>query len=109
MDYRFAQANVSEVRAAMKKIGFVLLMYCVSMPVLAAEPIDIREGTSIRGATELPKVLYIVPWKKSGVGDVLMQPGSSLFSEELSPIDRDVFRRQVNYYEMMRQGSTTQR
>lgn len=56
------------------------------------------EKTEITGARELPKVLYIVPWKKTGP-DSRPLPMRSLVDEVLSPIDMDVFRRQVRYYD----------
>ena len=56
------------------------------------------DGTSIIGNQELPKVLYIVPWKKSEVPDMNQPPLESLIDEALQPIDREVFQRQVNYY-----------
>ena len=55
------------------------------------------EGSQIIGNRELPKVLYIVPWKKPGPGDLTGRPLVSVLDEALSPIDRDVFRRQVRY------------
>ncbi len=55
------------------------------------------EGSKIIGNRELPKVLYIVPWKKPGPGDLSGKPMTSVMDEALSPLDRDVFRRQVNY------------
>lgn len=67
----------------------------------AEDIVDIKEGSTIRGATELPKVLYIVPWKKGGLDDVIMQPGSSVFGEDLAPIDRDVFQRQVQFHQLL--------
>jgi hypothetical protein len=79
-------------------IFFSLLFF--SCLVFAEEPIEMR-GTNIKGATELPKVLYIVPWKKAELGDILMQAGVSMFDDELAPIDRDVFRRQVQYFELL--------
>jgi hypothetical protein len=55
-------------------------------------------GTSIvTGNRELPKVLYIVPWKKSDIGE-LPQPFNSLLEEVLTPVDRDVFRREIGYF-----------
>jgi hypothetical protein len=56
------------------------------------------EKTEITGARELPKVLYIVPWKKTAP-DSRPLPMKSLMDEVLSPIDIDVFRRQVRYHE----------
>jgi len=56
------------------------------------------DGTAIIGNQELPKVLYIVPWKKSEVPDMTQPPLESLIDEALQPIDREVFQRQVNYH-----------
>ena len=55
------------------------------------------DRTEIIGNRELPKVLYIVPWKKPGAGDLTGPPTESVINEALAPIDRDVFRRQVHY------------
>lgn len=73
--------------------------------VLAAAPLgafaqdraDI-DRTQILGNRELPKVLYIVPWKKPLPGDLAGRPLVSVLDEALAPVDRDVFRRQVNYH-----------
>lgn len=55
--------------------------------------------TEITGNSELPTVLYIVPWKKSEPGDMKGKPVNTLLDEVLAPLDRDEFVRQVNYYE----------
>ena len=55
------------------------------------------DRTKIIGNRELPKVLYIVPWKKPVPGDLSGRPMASVLDEALAPVDRDVFRRQVNY------------
>jgi hypothetical protein len=54
--------------------------------------------TEITGNQELPKVLYIVPWKKSDPGDLMGRPVNTLLDEVLAPIDREEFIRQVDYY-----------
>lgn len=56
------------------------------------------DTTVVTGNRELPKVLYIVPWKKSDLGDLPAQPFNTLLDEALAPVDRDVFRREVTYY-----------
>ncbi|MDH3578219.1 MAG: hypothetical protein OEO71_10435 [Gammaproteobacteria bacterium] len=54
--------------------------------------------TEITGNQELPKVLYIVPWKKSDPGELMGRPVNTLLDEVLAPIDREEFIRQVDYY-----------
>ena len=55
------------------------------------------DRTQIIGNRELPKVLYIVPWKKPLPGDLSGRPPVSVLDEALAPVDRDVFRREVRY------------
>lgn len=55
------------------------------------------DKTQVIGNRELPKVLYIVPWKKPLPGQLSGKPVNSVLDEALSPVDRDVFRRQVSY------------
>ncbi len=59
------------------------------------------DPTSIRGNRELPRVLYIVPWKDSRLGDVVGKPVNSLIDEVLAPLDRDVFLRQTKYFDQL--------
>lgn len=78
----------------------VCLFLSLSTGVRAEDRISL-EGTSITGNRELPKVLYIVPWKKAPVGDLVGRPVESLLDEVLSPLDRDVFNRQVEYHKAL--------
>lgn len=56
-------------------------------------------GTAtVTGEREQPKVMYIVPWKRSDIGDMAGKPMNSLVDEILAPVDRDVFKREVVYY-----------
>ena len=70
-------------------------------PVVAASaPAEDRadlDRTQIIGNRELPKVLYIVPWKKPLPGELSGRPVVSVLDEAMAPVDRDVFRRQVQY------------
>jgi hypothetical protein len=65
--------------------------------VCAQDRADI-ERTQIIGNRELPKVLMIVPWKKPLPAELAGRPLKSVLDEALSPVDRDVFRRQVSYH-----------
>ena len=55
--------------------------------------------TEITGNQELPKVLYIVPWKKSDPGELMGKPVNTLLDEVLAPLDREEFIRRVDYYD----------
>lgn len=57
--------------------------------------------TSITGNQELPKVLYIVPWKRSDLGELVGRPVNTLLDEVLTPVDPEVFERHLNYYETL--------
>jgi hypothetical protein len=57
--------------------------------------------TSITGNQELPKVLYIVPWKRSDLGDLMGRPVNTLLDEVLAPVDPEVFERHLDYYETL--------
>ena len=60
------------------------------------------DTTDVRGNHELPKVMYIVPWKRSDLGDLVGRPPNSLLDEVLQPLDRDVFKRETRYYDALR-------
>jgi hypothetical protein len=76
--------------------GLGLLAVSAACGVLAQDRADI-DRTQIIGNRELPKVLYIVPWKKPVPGQLSGKPVASVLDEVLAPVDRDVFRRQVAY------------
>lgn len=67
----------------------------------AEQQSDSRElsGMAVIGNRELPKALYIVPWKSAELGEALPGPSSGLFSEAPGPLDPDVFRRELDYYD----------
>jgi hypothetical protein len=65
-----------------------------------AKPADAKTlaGISILGNQEAPKSLVIVPWKGSEIGDM---PGlSRLLDDSVQPVDKDVFMRELSYYEI---------
>ncbi len=79
------------------KTVFVAMLSWIAVPAWAADRADL-EGTQILGSRELPKVLYIVPWKRPLPTELVGRPATSLLDEVLSPVDRDVFERQVRYH-----------
>jgi hypothetical protein len=85
-DARTAQGNASSGRAAPRGAN-----------ARAMDRLEL-DATQITGNRELPKVMVVVPWKKSDIGDLVGKPVNSLVDEALEPVDREVFRREVDYY-----------
>lgn len=56
-------------------------------------------GISIIGNKDAPKSLYIVPWRSSELG-FETDLNSSLLNEGMHPVDKDVFIRELNFYEI---------
>jgi len=55
-------------------------------------------GMSIVGNDEAPKSLYIVPWKSSEIG--VETSLYMMLNEGDVPVDRDVFKRQLEFYKV---------
>ena len=68
----------------------------------AATPVppggDVKmSGMSILGNEDAPKSLVLVPWKSSQLADM---PGvSRLLDSSTQPVDKEVFMRELSYYE----------
>jgi hypothetical protein len=80
----------------MKIILPALLIILGTSSAYSADRIDL-EGTSIRGNRELPKVLYIAPWKRASMKD-LGRPLDSLVNEVMAPLERREFQRQIEFH-----------
>jgi hypothetical protein len=83
-------------RPTMHRVAALLTIGCLVAPAFGQDKAEI-DPTKIIGSRELPKVTYIVPWKKPLPGDLAGRPPVSVIDEALAPLDRDVFRRQVRY------------
>ena len=84
----------------------VLAPLLAASAALAQDRADI-DRTQIIGNRELPKILYIVPWKKPLPGALAGRPLASVLDEALAPVDRDVFVRQVNYHDQVTATAST--
>jgi hypothetical protein len=62
-----------------------------------SEPKELS-GMSIVGNDEAPKSLYIVPWKSSEIG--VETSLNRMLNESDVPVDRDVFMRQLAFFEV---------
>ena len=83
---------------------FVPSLCLVLLPALAtqAEEGDAEakmvSGMSIVGNDEAPKALYIVPRKSSEIG--VETSLSMMLTESALPVDREVFMRQLDFFEV---------
>ena len=53
--------------------------------------------------------MYVVPWRRADPGEFSGRPLNSLLDEALTPVDRDVFRRQNRYYAELSGGAGSDR
>jgi hypothetical protein len=80
----------------------VFVITCVALIMsfsLVAEEVKELSGISIIGNKEAPKSLYIVPWKNSQVG-VETSLNSGLLDDSNKLIDKEVFMRELEFYEL---------
>ncbi len=61
-------------------------------------------GMSILGNEEAPKSLVIIPWKSSEMGDDINL--TDTLDERARPVDKEVFLRELRFYEI-RSGEAT--
>jgi hypothetical protein len=59
-------------------------------------------GMSVLGNSEAPKSLVIVPWKSSEIGDGVGV--ANMLDGRAVPVDRDVFSREIEFYELRSTG-----
>ena len=78
----------------------IIACLCLVLPGIAAEEDEARtlSGISVVGNKEAPKSLYIVPWKSSEIG--VETSLNRMLDEGDVPVDRDVFGRQIEFYQV---------
>ena len=85
----------------MRKISLLILtLFAISgvIQLKAQERLEM-EGIEIIGNKELPRVLYIVPWKSVEPFDIASPPIVSIMDQKLTPpIDRASFKRKIRYH-----------
>ena len=67
-------------------------------PALAEEQMEM-DGMAVIGNSELPKALFIVPWKDPEAALAPDRPINTLLDEALQPVDPEVFRRKLRYFD----------
>ena len=89
-----------------RKLVLCLCMVLFSAVMATAQDVNKNEqsgakelsGISIVGNDEAPKALYIVPWKSSEIGAETSL--DTILNEGDVPVDRDVFRRQLEFHKV---------
>jgi hypothetical protein len=81
-----------------RSLGLLLTLAGTASFTVAAEKMDM-DGMSVIGNRELPKALFIVPWKDPKAELTPERPVNSLVDEALQPVDPDVFRRKLDYFD----------
>ena len=87
----------------MKLYSLLALTMLVAATIASAESRIELDETKVQGASELPKVLYIVPWKKTEM-DTKPVKLNTMVEEVMTPVDRDVLQRQVQFYQENKLG-----
>lgn len=82
------------------------LLFCMATPALQAEETLDLDGMSIIGNRELPKALFIVPWKDPEAALAPDRPVNSLINNTLQPVDPDVFRRKLQYFDTVHKNGS---
>ena len=77
---------------------FAVLMTAVTAGASAQEELQL-DGMAVVGNRELPKALFIVPWKTPEAAMAPDRPVNTLINDVLQPVDPDVFRRKLEYFE----------
>jgi len=91
MKYIFKQAY---------RLALTATLFLPLAPANAEQEMEL-EGMSVVGNSELPKALFIVPWKEAESAMAPDRPVNSLIDEALQPVDPDVFRRKLHNFDLV--------
>jgi len=88
------------IRASLNASLLVILLLAYYGSAAAADRLEL-DSTSIVGSKELPKILYIVPWKNTKLSTLDTSLEEGAFDSTMVPLDRYVFRREIKYQQML--------
>lgn len=81
-------------------------------PAKGATPAAAEKGkegelvTNVVGSQEAPTVMNVVPWKDKEVKLEKKSPTTTILNQVLQPLDRDVLRREVQYFRSLQEQKT---
>ncbi|MEQ6340193.1 MAG: hypothetical protein M3A44_00735 [Gammaproteobacteria bacterium] len=76
----------------------IMGVLCLFTGVSEAEDTIESSGTKIIGDSDMPKTLYIVPWKKPETAPLPARSMGEFANAALAPLDRDTLLRQMQYH-----------
>ena len=68
----------------------------LSVPAMAQEP-SLQLESRVTGNQELPRVMYILPWRKPAEVEFSWQPEPGVAAALFQPLRRDEYRRELKY------------
>ncbi len=76
------------------------LLMMSSIASSAQQKIEMQ-GTAIIGNKELPRILYIIPWKSDQPVALTAPPFHSVLDEPFKTVERNRFRRKLEFYQSL--------
>ncbi|TGD75632.1 hypothetical protein E4634_01715 [Mangrovimicrobium sediminis] len=83
----------------MKKLVYIVVLALA--PLAAAQEPTVELESRVIGNRELPRVMYIVPWRQAPDVDLGWEPEQVIAGELFQPLRRDEYRRQLHYREKL--------
>ncbi len=82
------------------KILLATLLMMLSFTAPAQQKLEMK-GTAIIGNKELPRVLYIIPWKSAQPVALTTPPFRSVLDEPFTTVERSSFKRKLELYQSL--------
>jgi len=89
----------------------LILVMTINVFFAPSSAFALDEGTTIIGTKEAPNVLNVVPWQDDEfTGDpwkIQPEPTRSVLENSQKPLDKDVLRREIEYFNLLRNTGPT--
>ena len=105
------QSLTNRAISARKTLVLALVFQCFAALFFVNNASALDEGTTIIGTKEAPNVLNVVPWQDDEfTGDpwkIQPEPARSVLDGSQQSLDKDVLRREVEYFNLLHKMNTT--
>lgn len=92
------QAPAAAAKPTTKTSAFAAAANAAATKPVAAPATDSELVTNVVGSQEAPTIMNVVPWKDKEVKLDKKSPTTNILNQVLQPLDRDVLRREVQYF-----------